>query len=159
MWSFLLAGGILALDQITKLIVMNTMTENQSITILGNLLKITYIQNPGAAFGLHIAPSIFHAVFSAIAAVVISWFIVTLPRKEYWPRIALALVLAGALGNLIDRLRVGEVIDFIQVGLTESLVWPIFNVADMGVSTGVVLLMLFFLVVGDTEESSEDGIG
>jgi len=153
MWSFLLAGGILALDQITKAIVMASMSQNQSITVLGNLFRITYIHNPGAAFGLHIAPSTFHAVFNAVASIVISYFLVTLPKKEYWPRIALALVLAGALGNLVDRLRIGEVIDFIQVGLSDRLIWPIFNVADMGVSTGVVLLMLFFLVVGDTEES------
>ncbi len=153
MWSFLLAGGILALDQLTKALVTATMTENQSLTVIGDLLKITFIQNPGAAFGLKIAPSTFHAVFSAVASVVIGYFIVTLPKKEYWPRIALAMILAGALGNLIDRLRIGEVIDFIQVGLSETLIWPIFNVADMGVSTGVVLLMLFFLVVGDTETS------
>lgn len=156
MWSFLLAGGILALDQLTKAVITATMTENQSLSLVGDLLQITFIRNPGAAFGLRIAPSTFHAVFSAVAAVVISWFLITLPKKEYWPRIALAMVLAGALGNLIDRVRVGEVIDFIQVGLSETLIWPIFNVADMGVSTGVVLLMFFFLVVGDTDR---DGVG
>ncbi len=156
MWSFALAAGILALDQATKALVTATMTQNQSVTVIGHLLRITYIQNPGSAFGLHLATSTFHSIFGVVAAIVIGYYLVTLPRREYWPRLALAMIMAGALGNVVDRLRFGEVIDFIQVGLSEQLIWPIFNVADMGVSTGVVLLMLFFLVIGDPEES--DGL-
>ena len=125
------------------------MSVNQSIVIAGHLLRITYIRNPSGAFGLSFGSVTFHIIFSVVASLVVGYYIVKLPRRDYWPRIALAMILAGALGNLIDRLRFGEVVDFIQVGLSQQLVWPIFNVADMGVSVGVTLLMLFFLVVGE----------
>lgn len=155
MWAFGLAALIVAIDQATKALVQAVMLLNQSIPIAGFLLRITYIRNPSAAFGLSIAPAYFYIIFSVVASVVVGYYIVRLPKRDYWPRIALAMILAGAIGNLIDRLRFGEVTDFIQVGLSERLVWPIFNVADMGVSVGVTLLLLFFLVTGETDK--EDG--
>jgi len=155
MWAFGLAALIVAIDQATKALIQAVMLPNQSIPIAGFLLRITYIRNPSAAFGLSIAPAAFYVIFGVVASVVIGYYIVRLPKRDYWPRIALAMILAGAIGNLIDRLRFGEVTDFIQVGLSERLVWPIFNVADMGVSVGVTLLLLFFLVTGETDK--EDG--
>jgi len=157
MWAFGLSACIVVLDQVTKAFIVATMTQNQSIVIAGYLLRITYIRNPSAAFGLDIGSIGFYIIFSIIASFVVSYYIIKLPRRDHWPRIALAMILAGALGNLIDRVRFGEVIDFIQVGLSSRLVWPIFNVADMGVSVGVALLMLFFLVVGE-DEVEDDGI-
>lgn len=155
MWAFGLSALIVVLDQATKALITATMSPNQSIPIAGFLLRITYIRNPSAAFGLSLGPATFYIIFSVVASLVVSYYIVKLPKRDHWPRIALAMILAGAVGNLIDRLRFGEVVDFIQVGLSERLVWPIFNVADMGVSVGVVLLMLFFLVVGEGDK--EDG--
>ncbi len=159
MRAFGLSACIVVLDQVTKALVVATMTQNQSIIVAGYLLRITYIRNPAAAFGLDLGSVGFYIIFSIIASIVVSYYIIRLPRQDYWPRIALAMILAGALGNLIDRLRFGEVIDFIQVGLSSRLIWPIFNVADMGVSAGVVLLMLFFLVIGEeeVEEKVEEG--
>lgn len=154
MWAFGLAALIVAIDQATKALVQAVMLPNQSIPIAGFLLRITYIRNPSAAFGLSIAPAYFYVIFSVVASVVVGYYIVRLPKWDYWPRIALAMILAGAIGNLIDRLRFGEVTDFIQVGLSERLVWPIFNVADMGVSVGVTLLLLFFLVTGETDKEN-----
>jgi len=155
MWAFGLAALIVAIDQATKALVQTVMLPNQSIPIAGFLLRITYIRNPSAAFGLSLAPATFYVIFGVVASVVVGYYIVRLPKRDYWPRIALAMILAGAIGNLIDRLRFGEVTDFIQVGLSERLVWPIFNVADMGVSVGVTLLLLFFIVTGETDK--EDG--
>jgi len=155
MWAFGLAALIVAIDQATKALVQTVMLPNQSIPIAGFLLRITYIRNPSAAFGLSLAPATFYVIFGVVASVVVGYYIVRLPKRDYWPRIALAMILAGAIGNLIDRLRFGEVTDFIQIGLSERLVWPIFNVADMGVSVGVTLLLLFFLVTGETDK--EDG--
>lgn len=152
MWGFGLASLILAADQATKALVQATMDPYQSIPIAGHLLRITYIRNPDAAFGLNLGSTTFHIIFSIVAALVISYYIIRLPRREYWPRITLAMILAGALGNLVDRLRTGEVVDFIHVGLSERLVWPIWNIADMGVSVGVTLLMLYFFVIGDRDE-------
>ena len=133
MWGFGLAAIILAADQATKALIHATMDPYQSVPIAGQLLRITYIRNPEAAFGLSLGSTTFHIIFSIIASLVISYYIIRLPRREYWPRITLAMILAGALGNLVDRLRFGEVVDFIQVGLSERMVWPIFNVADYGI--------------------------
>lgn len=152
MWAFALAGGIVLLDQASKWLIQATMVPNQSIPIAGHLLRITYIHNPAAAFGLQIGSPAFYILFSIVAAIVVIIYMARLPRKEYWPRIALAMILAGAVGNLIDRIRLGEVVDFIQIGLSDRLVWPIFNVADMGVSVGVTLLVFFFLVIGDESQ-------
>lgn len=155
MWAFGLAALILAADQATKLLVQVSMVQNQSIEVAGQLLRITYIQNPSAAFGLSFGPSSFYLIFGVVASIVVTLYLLRLPDGEYWPRIALAMILAGALGNLIDRFRLGEVVDFIQVGLSERLVWPIFNVADMGVSIGVTLLLFYYLVVGDPPERDD----
>ena len=161
MWAFGLAALIVALDQATKLLIQATMVPGQSIPVLGWLLRLTYIKNPSAAFGLAFGTLNFYILFGVVASLVVSWYLLQLPRREYWPRIALALILAGAVGNLLDRIRLGEVIDFIQVGLSERVVWPIFNVADMGVSTGVTLLLLYFIVVGEPQPTATgpDGDG
>jgi len=152
MWGFGLAALILLTDQATKALIAASMTPNQSIPIIGDLLQLTFIHNPASAFGLKLAPSWFNIIFGVIASLVISWYMIRLPKREYWPRIALGMILAGALGNLIDRVRFGEVVDFIHVGLSSRVVWPIFNVADMGVSVGVALLMLYFIVIGEPDQ-------
>jgi len=154
MWAFGLAALIVAVDQATKLLIQATLVPGQSIPVMGWLVRITYIRNPSAAFGLAFGTVNFYILFGVAASIVVSWYLLRLPRGEYWPRIALALILAGALGNLIDRLRLGEVIDFIQVGLSERIVWPIFNVADLGVSTGVILLLIYFIVVGEPQPAT-----
>jgi len=156
MWAFGLAAAILALDQATKFLVQTTMVRNQSLEVAGDLLKITYIHNPSAAFGLSIGSVMFYIIFSVVASIVVVFYLLRLPKSEYWPRIALAMILAGAIGNLIDRLRLGEVVDFIQIGLSENLIWPIFNVADMGVSVGVTLLLFYYLVSGEPSPEADD---
>jgi len=151
MWGFGLAAFILLVDQASKALVSSSMAPNQSIPLIGDLLRLTYIRNPASAFGLHLAPGWFNVVFGIVASIVISWYLIRLPKREYWPRIALAMIMAGALGNLIDRVRFGEVVDFLHVGLSPQVVWPIFNVADIGVSCGTALLMLYFIVIGEPE--------
>ncbi len=108
MWGFGLAALILLTDQASKALIATSMAPNQSIPLIGDLLRLTYIRNPASAFGLHLAPSWFNVVFGIVASVVISWYMIRLPKREYWPRIALAMIMAGALGNLIDRVRFGE---------------------------------------------------
>ena len=110
--------------------------------LLGDLVRFTLVYNPGAAFGLHVGPQsrwIFTAL--TIVALVILGRLYVATRAGDSPRVlALALVCAGALGNLFDRLRSDlGVVDFIDVGFGDSR-WPTFNVADMAVSTGAVLL-------------------
>ena len=130
----------LVIDQVSKYIVQHTMVRGQSIAVLGeDFFRLTYIHNPGAAFGLNIGSPLAHTAVSIVALVVLVWLFWTLPRQEYLLRLALILVLGGALGNIIDRLYLGEVIDFFDFGFG-SLRWPIFNFADSFVTVGVCLI-------------------
>jgi signal peptidase II len=110
--------------------------------LLGSVVRFTLVYNPGAAFGLHVGPQsrwIFTAL-TIVALVILGRLYVGTPRGDLTRVLALALVCAGAVGNLLDRLRSDlGVVDFIDIGFGDSR-WPTFNVADMAVSAGAVLL-------------------
>jgi len=153
----LISGAILVLDQVTKFLVENTMTMHQSIDILPNVASLTYLRNTGAAFGflagarssLRIA---FFALVSSVAIGCIVYLIRGLRPRQKVLILSLSLILGGAMGNLIDRLRLGEVIDFIDLHWYD-VHWPAFNVADSAISIGVVLLFIQMLRKGSFEDS------
>lgn len=138
---FLIAGAIVALDYATKQWVMATLTFERPVEILGPFVRFTYTRNSGVAFGLGAGTSFPFYIFSIIAALAILYLFVRSRISGLARRIALSLIFGGAIGNLIDRVRWGEVVDFIQIG-TERWYWPVFNVADAAVSVGVVLFAL-----------------
>lgn len=130
-------------DRVTKAIAEATLWPRYvPREVWGDFLRWTLVYNPGAAFGLHLGPySRWIFMGLTIAALVILWNLYrhTAPRDR-WRLLAIALVTAGALGNLVDRVISPDgVVDFIDVGLGERR-WPTFNVADMAVSTGAILL-------------------
>ena len=130
-----------AIDQASKFIVRGSMTLYQSEPVLGNFFRLTYIHNPGAAFGLNVGSPLLHTVFSFLALGILIYLYRSLTANERLLRLALCLVLGGAVGNIIDRLYLGEVVDFFDFGLGD-LRWPIFNFADSFVTVGVLLLAL-----------------
>jgi signal peptidase II len=138
--------GVLALDQITKAWVRSSMSLNETIPVIGNVVRLTYIHNEGAAFGLSIGAysSQIFLVLAAIASALVLYLLLTSPRGERMQRIALALILGGALGNIVDRIRWSMVVDFIQVGIAGHF-WPIFNVADSAVTIGAAMLAWTYL--------------
>ena len=143
------AGAIVILDQITKAMIQSTMRLHQSIPIIDGLLSLTYIRNPGAAFGLFADSQngiriLFFVTVSIIAILFLISLYSKIPQKNLIGRLAIGMVLGGAIGNLIDRVRFGEVVDFIDFYITTHH-WPAFNIADSCISTGVVLLMWYFL--------------
>lgn len=136
-------GGVLLLDQVTKFLVQRTLVLHDPVPLWDPYVRLTYIHNPGAAFGLHVGPwSRWVFLALAVVAVVVLWRLYrATPREDRVRRWAAALVSAGAVGNLIDRLRSPlGVVDFLDVGLNERWRWPVFNVADVAVSVGAVLL-------------------
>lgn len=155
----LLAGSIMVADQLTKAVILKTMQLHESIPVVDGFFSITYIRNPGAAFGLfaQAADGIRTAFFLAVTilALIFLWRIfATLPPSARIGRWAVSMVAGGALGNMIDRLRFGEVVDFLDfyVGSTH---WPAFNVADSSITVGVGLLIWhFFRQEGPPEENS-----
>ncbi|MDW7653929.1 MAG: signal peptidase II [Nitrospiraceae bacterium] len=144
----LLAGTIIVIDQVTKLSIMQSMRLHESIPIIQDFFSLTYIRNPGAAFGLLASSSnafrmVFFGVTSLIALGLLGTILFRLSEKDWVGQLSIAGVLGGAIGNLIDRLRYGEVIDFLDVHVN-SYHWPAFNVADSAISVGVVFLIIHF---------------
>lgn len=144
----LVTGGIIVSDQITKLYIMQTMRLHESIPIIPNLFSLTYIRNPGAAFGLLAGSSnafrmVFFGLTSMLALGLLGTILFRMPERDWMGRLSVAGILGGAVGNLIDRLRYGEVIDFLDV-YVDSYHWPAFNVADSAITVGVLFLILHF---------------
>jgi signal peptidase II len=134
---------VATLDVVTKAIAVRALVPQRvPHEIVGNTLRFTLVYNPGAAFGLHLGDYsrwIFTALTVVALVILVRLYRATL-RGDHARVLALALVCAGAVGNLLDRLRSDlGVVDFLDVGIGDSR-WPTFNVADMAVSTGAVLL-------------------
>ncbi len=139
---------VLALDQISKWIVMQTMVLHQSIPLLGNILQLTYVRNTGAAFSFLARSEVFWRRPLLISVALIASIILTVMAFREQNRgiklmLPLGLVSGGALGNMVDRLFYGgAVVDFIEVGY-RNFHWPVFNLADSAVVIGVCWLMFF----------------
>lgn len=163
-----LSFALVVTDQLTKQWVHATMLPGESIPVLGDVLRLTYTTNPGMAFGLTLGSKLFLTLFSILATVMIGvylWYV----RKGPWGyRLSLALIIGGAVGNVIDRtfygvfygyapLFYGEVVDFIHVDFWRGIVaewvpffggnylslFPIWNVADMAIVVGVAAIIVF----------------
>jgi len=135
---------ILIVDQLTKLYIDGTMKLYQSIPVIDGLFNITYLRNRGAAFSF-LAEASWRLPFFLIATVIAVIAILVAFRKlrddQRFAAVSLTLILSGAVGNLIDRVRMGEVIDFLDV-YWKNHHWPAFNVADSAICVGVALLAL-----------------
>lgn len=136
---FLIALIVVALDQVSKFFIRANMNLGQSIPEEG-FFRITYGTNTGGVFGLF-ANQAFLITLTAIVGVAAILVYSRYPQaNRVLVRVALGLLLGGAVGNLIDRIRFGKVVDFIDVGA-----WPVFNVADSAVVVGVILIIYYFL--------------
>jgi len=135
---------VLVLDQASKLFIDRTMPLHSSNTVIDGFFNITYVRNQGAAFGM-LANSSFRLPFfilvSAVAVCVILVVVRRLREDQKFAAVSLSLIFSGALGNLIDRVRLGEVIDFLDVHWFDHH-WPAFNIADSAICVGVALLAI-----------------
>lgn len=155
--KYLLVGGvaalIVALDQATKLWIARSFALHETVPILPGFFDLTYVRNTGAAFSLLAGRSAafrlpFFAVISVLAGAAIIGFVRQTPASRRTVLLGCAAVLGGAVGNLIDRLLYGDVIDFVLVHWREWY-WPAFNVADSCITVGVIVLLLRALFVRD----------
>lgn len=126
---------VILLDQSTKYIVKTQMKPYESFPVLKPILYITYVKNRGAAFSLFEGKIIFFTVISLIVTSIILFYLIKGPKDLYITKFSLALILGGTVGNLLDRIRLGYVIDFIDLRI-----WPVFNMADTFIVVGVLLL-------------------
>lgn len=136
------AIGILILDQVSKALVRASLVPGESVKLIPGLLNLTFVNNVGAAFGLFPGRQpVFMATSLLVLFVIAAYWRRVHPRE--WPVVlALGLVCAGAVGNLVDRAMLGRVTDFFEFGFVQ---FPVFNVADMAILTGVGILALWIL--------------
>ena len=138
---FGVATASVVLDQWTKYWATMNLAQHEPIRVVGDLVRFTYTRNSGIAFGMFAGQSFPFYIFSIVAALAVLWLWLRheqLPHVRQW---SLALILGGAIGNLIDRVRFGEVTDFILLAW-RGHEFPVFNVADTCVTCGVVLFAL-----------------
>ena len=183
---------VILIDQVSKLLVKgfsfpiinfhhNGMYEGERIRILGDFFRITFIENPGMAFGIDPGSNFkfWISIFSILASIGIIIYMYLMKKEKFTLRFSLALILGGAIGNLIDRLFYGifygygplfygRVVDFLDVDFFHFTLfgktfdrWPIFNVADAAVSIGVIILLIFHTKTSEkkqTELSEENTV-
>lgn len=131
---------ILVLDQATKYLASINLLEGQTIPVINGIFHITLVHNRGAAFGLFQAHSGVFVVLSIIVASLILYINYRWVNKGTLVTCVLALIVGGAIGNLIDRLRLGYVVDFL-----DFRIWPVFNVADSAISIGTIVLIIYII--------------
>lgn len=176
-------GVIVVLDQVTKLLIKgfaipslglyhNGLQLGESIPVLGEFFRITFVENPGMAFGIDAGSKLFLTLFTLAATIGITYYLYTIRSEPLPMRLSLACILGGAIGNLIDRvfygvifgegpLLHGKVVDFLDVDFFDISIagleltrWFVFNIADAAVSCGVVLMLLAQWLLPD--QASED---
>lgn len=148
---------VVTLDLATKWWVVNNMGYHETISVIGDVVRLTYTHNPGAAFGINIGEHsrIFFLVLSIVALGVLAAIYRSTPATDRLRLVAVALVGSGAVGNIIDRLRYERgVVDFVDIGIGSHR-WWVFNVADSAVTVGAILLLVSFLLEEARERSSQ----
>ena len=152
--------AIFILDQVTKFIIKSSMSLHDSIPVLGNFFRLTYIENTGMAFGISFGHNYFFTVFAFIASIAILIYIFKMKGDQFYARLAMAVIFGGALGNLVDRAIRGSVVDFLDCEFFNINIpafkflfidfngfhmtrWPVYNVADIAVTVGMVILLIF----------------
>lgn len=136
MWLFVLPLAVVILDQYSKYIVVENMALGESIPIIEEVFHLTYILNPGAAFGMFAHNRLFFIAIAIVVIGIIIWARREILASPWEVKAGCGLFLGGAIGNLIDRARQGLVIDFF-----DFRIWPVFNIADIAICIGVGLII------------------
>jgi signal peptidase II len=142
-----LGGFVICLDQLTKIYIHTQFQHGESISVIHNFFNITYVRNPGAAFGFlrdahETLRTLFFLSVPPIAALIIVFMIRSTPMSDLLTIVSLSLIFGGAIGNYIDRLWHGFVVDFLDFHYKGMWSYPAFNVADIAIVTGICLMLL-----------------
>jgi signal peptidase II len=156
------AGLVVLADQITKALIVKHLPLHNSITVIEGLFDITHILNPGGAFGLMadmsvVVRTIIFLFISSLAVGLIFYFYIKTPQDYVFLSLGFALIFGGAVGNLIDRVRFGMVVDFLDFYIG-SHHWPAFNIADSAITVGI-FIFIYHLVFKKMPEESGDHQG
>ncbi len=144
MWLFIVSVTVVIIDQLSKWIMSEKLQLHDNIKIIDGFFNLTLVHNPGAAFGLFPHHQQLFFAFSVITTIAILFVYIKYARKNSTVQVLLGLILGGAIGNLIDRMSFGYVIDFLDFYLYKYH-WPAFNVADSSICLGVGLITLILM--------------
>lgn len=157
-YAYLCAFIVTVFDQITKIVARTNLEYQSPLEIVGNFVRFTFAWNEGAAFSLSWGGPWVLGIFTGIAVIALFIYIWKCSDCNRMVSIALGAILGGAVGNLIDRCIFGKVVDFIDIGLS-GWRWPTFNVADIAISLGGVLLLIVFARKKDKEKERKNVTG
>ncbi|OFN97972.1 signal peptidase II [Staphylococcus sp. HMSC077B09] len=149
--SLIVAIAILIIDQVTKLIIATTMNIGDSYEVIPNFLNITSHRNNGAAWGILSGKMGFFYIITIFILIVLVLFYIKEAKYNLFMQVAISLLFAGALGNFIDRLVNGEVVDFVDTNIF-GYDFPIFNVADSSLTIGVLFIIIALLKDSNSKE-------
>lgn len=136
----ILVAIVLAIDQLTKYLILKLLELGASYPLIGNFVRITHVRNPFGVFGISFGGRIPLLPLTAFAIIVL---IIISVRHRSFP-VAFSLILGGAIGNALDRVRLKAVVDFLDIGIGKVR-WPVFNVADAAITIGIIILIIKIL--------------
>lgn len=142
MYPILIAAAIIAVDQFAKNLAVAHLMNNADITVIPRFLSFTYVENLGIAFGMFKNQRLFFIISTMIIAAVVLYFLFKIYKKHVFIGVCLSMIFGGAIGNLIDRIRLGYVVDFIHFRIFP----PVFNIADSAIVVGAILLSIAIVV-------------
>ena len=147
-WAWVLAGAVLVLDQASKLLVQHLIRPLETVAVIPDFFRLVHVLNKGAAFGFLNRPDMqwqayFFICVTLVAVGIIVYLLHSSERRDRFFLLGLGAILGGALGNLVDRVRMGMVIDFLDFSIG-SFHWPAFNVADCAITVGALSLLASF---------------
>jgi len=148
MLEFLLIVLVIAIDQVSKYLAFTYLKPVDSITILKGIFNLTYVENRGAAFGILQNQRWLFILLTIIICIAMAYYLIANRNESLLLRISLSMILAGAIGNLIDRVRHGYVVDMFHFTLID---FPVFNIADSFVVIGTILLGYYILFIAEKE--------
>ncbi len=166
--------GVVFLDQLTKYLARVYLEPVGSVNVISDFFRLTYVENPGIAFGIRVDNKVLFTILSILAIIVIFYYLFKLKDRPVL-RLAFASILGGAVGNLIDRFLFGRVTDFMDFEFPDVHIppfkflfinfpgyymdrWPVFNVADMAVSIGMIVILLLAIFDNEQEKAGENAI-
>ena len=147
-----LSTVVVLVDQATKFWIQSRMSYGESVPVISDVFHITYILNPGAAFGILENKTWFFVLIAVLLIGGVAYIYPRLPSDRPLLKLGAGLLTGGAVGKLIDRIRLGQVVDFF-----DFRIWPIFNVADIGIVCGVACLAYVLLFMSEPPNSGEEG--
>jgi len=159
---------VITADQLTKKLAVSVLRDAaQTITIIPNLFSLTYAENRGVAFGVEFAPPAVLLLLTCMITAAVVFYVIAAKNRKPLFLLSFGLIGGGGIGNMIDRVSIGHVVDFIYFDLyhgtifgTELSLWPIFNIADSAITTGACILILFYnRLFAETMASNNNNAG